>query len=150
MDLKALDNLSGWNRKQTNNHPNKSDISDYHTNHLHNKQYYSFYTFKLNSIMLERDDNSRVAKSLATANENKPKCSNQRHRNKGRKPTYLWKITDTQRPAERHPHLHCQPLNEGWGGSWLHPFITQVHCMHLSSPGLAPPSHQVLHHCFRP
>jgi len=75
MDLKALDNLSGWNRKQTNNHPNKSDISDYHTNHLHNKQYYSFYTFKLNSIMLERDDNSRVAKSLATANENKPKCS---------------------------------------------------------------------------
>ena len=28
--------------------------------------------------------------------------------------------------------------------------ITQVHCIHLSSPGLALPSHQVLHHCFRP
>ena len=28
--------------------------------------------------------------------------------------------------------------------------ITQVHCMHLSSPGLVLPSHQVLHYCFRP
>ena len=27
--------------------------------------------------------------------------------------------------------------------------VTQVHCMHLSSPGLALPSHQVLNHCFR-
>ena len=27
--------------------------------------------------------------------------------------------------------------------------ITQVHCMHLSSPGLALPAHQVLNHCFR-
>lgn len=28
--------------------------------------------------------------------------------------------------------------------------ITEVHCMHLSSPALALPSHQVLHHCFMP
>jgi len=28
--------------------------------------------------------------------------------------------------------------------------VTQEHCMHLSSPGLALPSHQVLNHCFKP
>ena len=28
--------------------------------------------------------------------------------------------------------------------------VIQLHCMHLSSPGLALPSHQVLNHCFRP
>jgi len=44
--------------------------------------------------------------------------------------------------------LHCQPLKEG---SWLHPFWSlKVHRMHLSSPGLALPTHQVLNHCFIP
>ena len=38
----------------------------------------------------------------------------------------------------------------GWGGSWLHSLVTEVHCMHLSSPGLVLPSHQVLNHWFRP
>ena len=52
----------------------------------------------------------------------------------------------------RHPHLYCQPLNEVQeGGSWLHPLlVSQGHCMHLSSPGLALPSYQVLSHWFRP
>jgi len=52
----------------------------------------------------------------------------------------------------RSPHLHCQPLNEGWKG-WILAaalLVTQMHCLHLSSPGLALPSHQLLHHCFRP
>jgi len=49
----------------------------------------------------------------------------------------------------------CQPLNEGWEG--VDPGSTPsslsciaLHWMHLSSPGLALPSHQVLNHCFRP
>jgi len=50
------------------------------------------------------------------------------------------------------PHLHCQPLNEVWEG--VHPGSSpsnhSVHCMHLSSAGLALPSHQVLNHCFKP
>jgi len=51
----------------------------------------------------------------------------------------------------RAPYLHCQPLNEVWAevdpGSTLP--VTQAHCTHLSSPGLALPSHQVLNHWFR-
>jgi len=35
------------------------------------------------------------------------------------------------------------------GKSWILP-ITQRHCLHLSSPELAPPSCQVLNHCFKP
>ena len=50
---------------------------------------------------------------------------------------------------ERLP-LHCQPLHEVWervdpGSSPSN----QLHCVHLSSPGLALPSHQVCNHCFR-
>ena len=52
----------------------------------------------------------------------------------------------------------CQPLNEVWEevdpGST--PFSHSgalrcivLHCIHLGSPGLALPSHQVLNHCFR-
>jgi len=72
---------------------------------------------------------------------------------KQRKETaYLQKASDAQGSPERCPCLHCQPLKEIWErvdpGST--PSITQVHCMHLSSPGLALPSHQVLNHCFRP
>ena len=54
--------------------------------------------------------------------------------------------------SKRCSHLHCQPLNEGWEGvdPGSTPSITQVHCMHLSFPGLALPSHQVLHYYFRP
>ena len=54
-----------------------------------------------------------------------------------------------QKPSSPHG-LWALKWGLGRGGSWLHPFITQVHCMHLSCPGLALPSHQVLHHCFRP
>jgi len=46
--------------------------------------------------------------------------------------------------------LYCLKWGLGRGGSWLQPFHHSVHCMYLSSPGLALPSHQVLHHCFRP
>ena len=48
--------------------------------------------------------------------------------------------------------LHCQPSNEVWErvepGST--PPVTQVHCLHPSSPRLALPSHQVLNHWFKP
>jgi len=37
---------------------------------------------------------------------------------------------------------------KGWTLAPLHP-ITQVYCMHLSSPRLFLPSHQVFNHCFR-
>jgi len=52
----------------------------------------------------------------------------------------------------RSPHLHCQPLNELWKGWILAPLllVNQEHCLHLCSPGLALPSHQVLNHWFRP
>ena len=52
------------------------------------------------------------------------------------------------------PHFHCQPLNEGWEG--VDPGCSPsghsgaFNCMQLSFPGLALPSHQVLHHCFKP
>jgi len=46
-------------------------------------------------------------------------------------------------------HLYCQCLGEAWEGLALPLPVTQVHCMHLISPGWALPSHQVLHHCFR-
>ena len=61
-------------------------------------------------------------------------------------------LTQAGISSKRCPHLHCQPLNEGWEGvdPGSIPSITQLHCMHLSSSGLALPFHQVLHHCFRP
>ena len=46
------------------------------------------------------------------------------------------------------PYLHCQPLNDVCKGCIVAPpiLVTQVHCLHLSFPGLALPSHQVLHY----
>jgi len=58
------------------------------------------------------------------------------------------------RDTERYPQLQFQPLNEGWEG--VDPGCSPsghsgaFNCMQLSSPGLALPSHQVLHHCFKP
>jgi len=53
---------------------------------------------------------------------------------------------------KRCPHFLCQPFKEFW--EEMDPGSTpsghSMHCMHLSSPGLALPSHQVLNHCFRP
>jgi len=65
---------------------------------------------------------------------------------------YLQKSSGMQRSPERpHAHFHCQPLNELWEG--VEPGctlpVTQLHCIHLSSPGLALPSHQVLNHWFK-
>jgi len=63
-------------------------------------------------------------------------------------PTEGFKYAGTS--SKRHPH--CQPLNEVWEGvdpGSTFP-VTQEHCMQLGSPGLALPSHQVLHHWFRP
>ena len=58
-------------------------------------------------------------------------------------------ISGMERSPARYPCLHCQLLGEVREeedpGSTLS--VTQVHCMHLSSPGLALPSHQVLNHC---
>ena len=48
------------------------------------------------------------------------------------------------------PPLPTLKWGLGRGGSWLQPFHHSAHCMHLSCPGLALPSPQVLHHCFRP
>jgi len=61
--------------------------------------------------------------------------------------TYPWKTSGMQGSPERNPHLHCQPLKEVSEG--VHPGSTpsshSVHCMQLSSPGLALPSHH--HQC---
>jgi len=44
----------------------------------------------------------------------------------------------------------CQPLNEVWEGMDPgFPLVTQLHCMHQGSPGLALPALQVLNHCFK-
>ena len=96
-------------------------------------------------------DNNRVTKSLATANENEPKCS--RHRIEGKELlTFGRPLVGKDLQQEiLSPPLTTLKWGLGRAGSWLHPFpITQVHCLHLSSPGLALPSHQVLHHFFRP
>ena len=57
----------------------------------------------------------------------------------------------TENSNHTHSHFHCQPFNEVW--ERVEPGSTpsghSMHCMHLSSPGLALPSHQVLNHCFK-
>jgi len=49
-----------------------------------NRPYINHRSFEYVSVMLQWDDNSRAAKSLATANENGPKCSSHKCRNKGK------------------------------------------------------------------
>ena len=98
----------------------------------------------------KRDDNSRVAKSIATANENEPKCSSHRCRNEGKE---LLTFLRPQVGRNLQQEMPSSPLPTlkwglGRGGSWLY-FFQTLHCMHLSSPGLALTSHQVLNHCFR-
>ena len=63
---------------------------------------------------------------------------------KEKKKTKKTHLLTFRRPQE------CPGLRRG--ESWLHPSIpvTQVHCMHLSSPRLTLPSHQVLSHWFNP
>ena len=62
--------------------------------------------------------------------------------------SYLQKASDKRGSSERSLHLHCQPLNEVWEGvdPGSSPSITQLHCMQVSSSGLALPFHQVLNH----
>jgi len=101
--------------------------------------------------MLQRDgkysDNSKVAKTLATPNEDKQKCSSRGHRNKRKKAAYLWKASGRQGYPTRYPHLHCQPLNEVWEG--VDPGSTpSEHSGTLRAPEL-PYVGQVLHHWFR-
>ena len=50
-----------------------------------------------------------------------------------------WKASGRQGSPVRHPCLHCHPFHEVWEGFG----------MHLSSPALALPSHQVLNHRFK-
>ena len=60
---------------------------------------------------------------------------------------YLQEALGMQGSPARYPCLHYQLLSEVWEevdpGSIP---STQVHCMHLSIPGLALPSYQVLNH----
>ena len=58
----------------------------------------------------------------------------------------LQNASGMQRSPARYPYLPCQPLSEVWKGWSQDPPlpVTHVHCMHLNSPGLALPSHQVL------
>jgi len=75
--------------------------------------------------------------SWAAAIEDEPKC-----RNKGKNAAYLWKASVKQGSPARSPCLPCQRFREDWEGvdpGFTLP-VTQVHCMHLSSPGLALPS----------
>jgi len=58
------------------------------------------------SVMLQSEkhsNNSRVAQPWASANENKPKCSSCRHRNKGKEIAYLWKASSMQGTPVRSP-----------------------------------------------
>jgi len=68
------------------------------------------------------------------------------------KTAYLQKTSGRQESPVRGYSLHCQPLNEAWEG--LDPGSTpsghSVHCLHLSPPGLALPSHPVFNHWFKP
>ena len=99
-----------------------------------------------------------MAKSLTAPNKDKNKCSSCGQRNEGKKAAYLQNTSGMQESLTRYHHLHYQPLNEvcegmdpvstpsGVGGTQT----TQACCLHLSSPGLSLPSHQVLNHWFRP
>ena len=52
----------------------------------------------------------------------------------------------------RYLHLHGQQLNEVWEGvdpGYNLP-VTQLHCVNVSSRGMALPPHQVLNHWFSP
>jgi len=62
--------------------------------------------------------------------------------------SYPWKASGTQESPARYPYFHWQPLNEVWEG--VDPGSTPSwDDVHLSSPGLAQPSHQMLNHCFK-
>ena len=76
-----------------------------------------------------------------------------------KKAAYLWKVSGRQGSPARYPHLHCQPLNEVWGG--VHPGFTPfghsgtLHAPELPSVGPAfPPGAQSLlqavtqHFCY--
>ena len=97
-----------------------------------------------------------MAKSLAATNESQPKCNNHGYRTEEQTEGKV--LLSSGRPQVGRdpqqemlsPPLPTLKWGLGTGGSWLHPFlVTQAHCIHLSSSGLALPSHQVLHHCFR-
>jgi len=95
---------------------------------------------------------SRPARSQAAANEDLLKCNSHGHRNNRKEAAYLLKASGTQGSPARSLCHHYQHLNEIW--KRVDPGSTisghSVHCIHLSSPVLALPSHQVLNHCFRP
>jgi len=70
----------------------------------------------------KHSNGSRVAKSRLQQVKRSPNAA-ATNTNKGKKESaYPWKASDMQGSPARSPHLHCQPLNEGWGGSRLHPF----------------------------
>ena len=104
--------------------------------------------FEILCVMLWWDDNSWVAKSSATANENEPKRSSHRCRKEGKELLTL-RMPQVGRNLQQEMPLIPLPTLKwglGRGGSWLHPPLpnTQVHCTHLSFPGLTLPAHQVL------
>jgi len=75
------------------------------------------------------------------------KCMTQKQRKKA---AYPYQASGRQGAPTRYPHLRCQPLNKVWEG--MDPGSApsnHSHCMHLSPPGLALSSHQVLNHCFK-
>ena len=84
------------------------------------------------------------------ANMQQPHTNTQKQR---KEIAYLQKTSGRQGSPEICPHLYCQPLNEVWegvdSGSSPSGQSGAMHCMQLSSPGLALSSHQVLYHCFK-
>jgi len=58
------------------------------------------------------------------------------------KAAYLWNASGTQGSPVRSPHLHCQPLNEGWEG--MHPdsslLVSQCIALHAAELPWAGPA----------
>ena len=97
-----------------------------------------------------KPDYINQTKSLAAANEKEPKHSNHRCRNDE-------ELLTSERPQigrdlqQDALTFTAKPSMRSGKGWFLDPPlpVTQLHCIHLSSPGLTLPSYQVLHHCFR-
>ena len=70
-----------------------------------------------------------------------------------KKTAYLMKASSNQESPAKYLCLHCQPLNDIWEGVDTDCTPSNhsgaLHCMHLSSSGLALPSHHMLSHWFR-
>jgi len=75
----------------------------------------------------------------------------QQHRCRNEEELLTFRRPQVDRDLQQEMPLPALPTLKSGKGWILAPslLVTQTYCMHLSSPGVALPSHQVLNHRFR-